>query len=134
MMHALAPGGMCTTSRGPASDCTPPSCPLPPRAAACLNMALYPFTESSSCVCTAAGTRELADLADAASSSALWALYGAAGLCAGALFGAMEMWANTCLLPADQLFLKVMKRRSSRWVRVGRRMGEWVWQAGGHLG
>ena len=82
-------------------------------------MALYPFTDSAACVCTADALRALGELAQEASAAALWALYGAAALCAGALFGAMELWANTWALEGDQLFLKVMKRRSSRWVGRG---------------
>lgn len=82
--------------------------------AACLNMALYPFTESPACVCTVASTQSLSALASTAVSSARWALFGAAALCAGAVLGSLELAADTSLLRADQLFLKVIKRRSSR--------------------
>jgi hypothetical protein len=77
-------------------------------------MGLYPFTESSACLCTQDGLQAAAQLAREAKSAAQWALYGAAGLCAGAIFAAMELAAATALLPVDQLFLRVIKRKSSR--------------------
>ncbi|KAL4435047.1 hypothetical protein ABPG77_003872 [Micractinium sp. CCAP 211/92] len=80
--------------------------------AACLNAALYPFTESSACVCSAASAASLADLAKEASKSAVWAAVGVAALFCGALFGCMEAAKDGVLLPADQLFLKVVRRRS----------------------
>lgn len=93
----------------------PPTANLPPCAAACLNMALYPFTESPLCLCTSVGAQTVSDLADAASASAVWALIGAACLTGGALFACMELGADVCMLAADQLFLRVMKRKSGRW-------------------
>lgn len=85
-------------------------------AAACFNLAYYPFTESTYCMCTAVGTQTTADLAHTASDAALWALIAASALCAGAVIGTMELGASAAMLRADQLFLKVAKRRSSRWV------------------
>lgn len=73
-------------------------------------------------MCTAAGTQTTADLAQAASDTAVWALAGAAAVCAGALVGAVELGADAAVLRADQQFLKVAKRsRSSRCAVVGRR-------------
>ncbi|KAL4458198.1 hypothetical protein ABPG75_013063 [Micractinium tetrahymenae] len=82
--------------------------------AACLNMALYPFTESTACVCSAASAASLASLAQEAGKSAVWAAIGVAALFCGALFGCMEAAKDHVLLPADQLFLKVVRRRSRR--------------------
>ncbi|PRW59507.1 hypothetical protein C2E21_1364 [Chlorella sorokiniana] len=82
--------------------------------AACFNLAYYPFTESTYCMCTAVGTQTTADLASTASDAARWALIGAAALCAGAVIGTMELGASAALLQADQAYLKVAKRRSSR--------------------
>lgn len=65
-------------------------------------------------MCTAVGTKTTADLASAASDAALWALIGAAALCAGAVIGTMDLGSSAAMLRADQAFLKVAKRRSSR--------------------
>lgn len=78
-------------------------------------MALYPFTESSTCVCSAASAASLASLAKEASTSAVWAVMATAALFCGALLGCMEVAKDHVLLAADQLFLKVVRRRS-RWV------------------
>ncbi|KAI7839909.1 hypothetical protein COHA_006389 [Chlorella ohadii] len=82
--------------------------------AACFNLAYYPFTESTYCMCTAVGTQTTADLANTASDTALWALAGAAALCGGAVIGTMELGASAAALRSDQALLKVAKRRSSR--------------------
>lgn len=65
-------------------------------------------------MCTAVGTKTTADLASAASDAARWALIGAAALCAGAVIGTMDLGISAAMLRADQAFLKVAKRRSSR--------------------
>ncbi|KAL4854876.1 hypothetical protein ACK3TF_004355 [Chlorella vulgaris] len=81
---------------------------------ACLNMALYRFTESPLCVCTKDDVQAVAQLASDCKDTAQWALYGVACLCVGAIFGAMELSADVVLLGANQLFLRVIKRKSSR--------------------
>lgn len=91
-------------------------------------MAYYPFTESTYCMCTAVGTQTTADLAHTASDAALWALIAASALCAGAVIGTMELGAGAAVLRADQLFLKVAKRRSSRWVADSPRGGAARWE------
>lgn len=63
-------------------------------------------------MCSAASAASLADLAKEASKSAVWAAVGVAALFCGALFGCMEAAKDGVLLPADQLFLKVVRRRS----------------------
>ena len=78
-------------------------------------MAMYPFAESTACVCTAAAAQSVHDLAKECNSSAVWALIAVAGLFAGAVFGSMELSADRAMLSADQLFLAVMKRKASRW-------------------
>lgn len=82
-------------------------------------MALYRFTESPLCVCTKDGVQAVAQLAGDCKDSAQWALYGVACLCVGAIFGAMELSADVVLLSANQLFLRVIKRKSSRCGGVG---------------
>ena len=54
-------------------------------------------------------------LADEAGNTAMWTLYGVAALFCGALFGAVEGGKAHQGVAADQLFLKVMRRKSSRW-------------------
>lgn len=80
---------------------------------------MYPFTESSACVCTKDGVQSVATLAGECKDATVWALIGVAGLCAGAMFAAMELAVDTVLLSADQLFLRVIKRKSSRCSRTG---------------
>lgn len=77
-------------------------------------MALYRFTESPLCVCTKDDVQAVAQLASDCKDTAQWALYGVACLCVGAIFGAMELSADVVLLGANQLFLRVIKRKSSR--------------------
>ena len=109
-----------------------PLSPLPrPPAAACFNLAYYPATESTQCMCTAAGAQGTADLAQAASDTAVWALAGAAALCAGAIIGAVELGADAAVLRADQQFLTVAKRRSSRCAAGGSRCRPASWDSAG---
>ncbi len=77
-------------------------------------MALYRFTESPLCVCTKDDVQAVAQLASDCKDTAQWALYGVACLCVGAIFGAMELSADVVLLGANQLFLRAIKRKSSR--------------------
>jgi hypothetical protein len=63
-------------------------------------------------MCSQDSVQALAQLAGEAKTSMLWVLYGLAGLTAGATFAAMELAADAVLLHADQLFLRVNKRKS----------------------
>lgn len=63
-------------------------------------------------MCSAASAASLADLAKEASKSAVWATIGVAALFCGALLGCMEATKDHVLLRADQLFLKIVRRRS----------------------
>lgn len=77
-------------------------------------MALYPFTKSPLCLCYQTNIATTQQLAGQSKDSAVWALIGVACLCAGAMFAAMELTGDTLLLAADQLFLRVIKRKGTR--------------------
>ena len=82
-------------------------------------MALYPFARSSACLCTTGAVQWVHDLAAASRTATTWALIAVGALFVGALFASMELAADKAMLLADQLFLKVVKRKSSRWVGWG---------------
>ena len=75
-------------------------------------MALYPFLESAACMCTTNNLQSVGQLAGTSKDTAVWVLVGVAGLFAGSVLAVAELSADAVLLSADNLFLRVIKRKS----------------------